>query len=188
MLNYSEVKPRVYIDLDGEPYEVIDSLIAKKNRNKPHNQTRIKSLRTGKSIERTFHASEKVAEAEIENKNIKYLYTNRGETWFCAENDPKDRFPMDEDLVSDKMKFMKENDVVKGVYFNDEIINIKIPIKVTLVVKESPDAVKGNTSSGATKRIVMENGLEVFVPLFIKEGERLVINTEKNEYVERDNS
>ena len=187
MLDYNEIKPRKYIVLDGEPYEVQESNIAKKNRGKPHNQTKIKSLISGKTIEKTFHASESVHEADIDNKNIKYLYQKGSEVWFCAENDPKDRFMLSEQVLEDKLKFLKANDVVKGVYFDEEIIGIKIPIKVTLVVKESPPAVKGNTSSGATKRVTLENGYEVFTPLFISEGERIVINTESGEYAGRDN-
>ena len=71
------------------------------------------------------------------------------------------------------------------MYFEDEVIGIKIPINVTLVVKEAPPAVKGNTSSGATKRVTLENGLEIFTPLFINEGDSVVVNTEKGEYAER---
>lgn len=185
MLDYNHIKPRVYFVLDGEPYECLESQVAKKNRGKPSNQTKIKSLITGKVIEKTFHASEKVQEAEIDTRPIKYLYRKRDEIWFCDPEDPSNRFMLDESLVADKLPYLKENDVIKGVYFEDEVIDIKIPIKVTLKVVDAPEAVKGNTSSGATKRVCFENGLELFVPLFIKEGEELVVNTEKGEYVER---
>ena len=188
MLNYNEIKPRKYIVLNGEPYEVQDSNIAKKNRGKPHNQTKIKSLISGKTIEKTFHASDTVNEADIEKKNIKYLYEKGEEIWFCAEDDPKDRFELDRSIVDGQLKYLKSNDVVKGMYFDEEVIGIDIPIKVTLVVKEAPPAVKGNTSSGATKKVVLENGLEIFTPLFINEGDRVMINTEKGEYVGKDNS
>lgn len=185
MLDYNQIKQRVYIVLDGEPYEVLESQVAKKNRGKPSNQTKIKSLVSGKVIEKTFHASDKVPQAEIETREIKYLYQKRDEIWFCEPENPKERFMLDADIIGDRLKYIKENDVIKGIYFKDEIIDIKIPIKVELKVVEAPDAVKGNTSSGATKRVTFENGLELFVPLFIKEGEVLVVNTEKGEYVER---
>ena len=185
MLNYNEIKPRAYIVLGGEPYEVIENHVARKSQGKPSNQTKIKSLISGKTIERTFHVSEKVKEADIENKNIKYLYQKGQEVWFCAENNPKDRFMLSEIVLEDKLKFLKGNDVVKGVYFDEEVIGIKIPIKVVLAVKEAAPAVKGNTSGGATKKVVLENGLEVITPLFISEDDVLVINTERGEYVER---
>lgn len=185
MLNYNEIKPRKYIIVDGEPYEVIDNHVARKSQGKPSNQTKIKSLISGKTVERTFHVSETIEEADIENRNITYLYQKGDEVWFCAEDDPKDRFTLSEQVLEDRLKFLKTNDVVKGVYFDDEVIGIKIPIKVTLMVKEAPPAVKGNTSSGATKRVVLENGYEVFTPLFINVGDGIVINTDTGEYAER---
>ena len=185
MLDYNQIKPRVYFVLDGEPYECLESQVAKKNRGKPSNQTKIKSLVSGKVLEKTFHASDKVLEADIENRDIKYLYQKRDEIWFCNPENPKERFMLDEGVVGDRLKYLKGNDIIKGIYFEDEVIDIKIPIKVALEVVDAPDAVKGNTSSGATKRVTFENGLELFVPLFIKKGEILVINTDKGEYVER---
>lgn len=185
MLDYNQIKPRAYIVLDGEPYEVIENHVARKSQGKPSNQTKIKSLISGKTIERTFHVSEKVHEADIENRNIKYLYQKGQEVWFCAENDPKDRFMLAHTVLEDKLQYLKGNDIVKGIYFEEEVIGIKIPIKVNLAVKEAPPAVKGNTSSGATKKVVLENGLEVTTPLFISEDDVLVINTERGEYVER---
>jgi len=185
MLDYNEIKPRKYIVVDGEPYEVIENHVARKSQGKPSNQTKIKSLISGKTVEKTFHVSDSVHEADIENKDIKYLYQKGQEVWFCAANDPKDRFMLGESVLEDKLQFLKGNDIVKGMYFDEEVIGIKIPIKVTLTVKEAPPAVKGNTSSGATKRVTLENGLEVFTPLFINEGDKIVVNTEKGEYAER---
>jgi len=77
---------------------------------------------------------------------------------------------------------MKENDVIQGLYFDDELISVKIPMKVDLVVTEAAEAVKGNTSGGALKRVTLENGLEVMVPLFIKEGQVITVNTETGDY------
>ena len=185
MLNYNQIVQRKYIILDDEPYEVIENQVAQKNRGKPSNQTKIRNLITGSVISKTFHASDKVHEAELEKRDIKYLYKKRDEIWFSDPNDPKDRFELDGTIIADALPYLKEGDVIKGVYFDDELISVKIPIKVELVVTEAADAVKGNTSSGATKRVTLENGLEVFVPLFIKQGDVLVINTEKGEYVER---
>lgn len=185
MLNYNQIVQRKYIIVDDEPYEVIENQVAQKNRGKPSNQTKIKSLISGNVVAKTFHASDKVHEADIETKNIKYLYQKRDELWFSDPEDPSDRFMLSEEIIGDRLKYLKSNDVIKGVYFDEQIIDIKIPIKVELEVTESADAVKGNTSSGATKRVTLENGLELFVPLFIKQGDILVVNTEKGEYSER---
>jgi elongation factor P len=185
MLNYNEIKRGKVIEYEGEPFKVMSNWIVKKNRNKPTNQTKLKSLVSGKNIEVTFHAKDKVEEAYIEKKDLKYLYQKGNEVWFCAADNPADRFNLDLEMVEDDIKFLKGNDIVRGEYFDGELIGLSLPPKVTLKVKEAPDAVAGNTSSGATKKVILENGLEVFTPLFIKEGEEIVINTETGEYSER---
>ncbi len=187
MLTYNQIKRGKIIDLDGEPYKVLTSHVMKKNRNKPSNQTKLKSLVSGKNIEKTFHTSDKVQEAELERNDIKFLYRKGNDVWFCLADDPSERFSFPFEEVENYIKFLKQNDVVTGLYYDDEIISFIIPQKVSLVVKESPNVVKGNTTSTAMKKIIMENGLEVSVPLFIKAGEKILINTETGEYSERDN-
>ena len=185
MLNYNEVIPRKYVVLDGEPYECVDAQVSRKSQGKPSNQTKLKNLRSGKVVAHTFHVSDNVHEAEIERRDIKYLYQKRNELWFSDPTNPKERFLLNFALVEKELPYIKENDIIQGIYFNEEIIGVKIPIKVNLLVTEAPEAVKGNTSSGATKRVTLENGLELFVPLFVKEGDTIVVNTEKGEYAER---
>jgi elongation factor P len=85
MLNYNEITKRKFIDLDGEPYEVISSHVARKQQNKPQNKTKLKSLISGRVIEKVFHASDKADEADLETQKIKFLYANKGEYWFCEE-------------------------------------------------------------------------------------------------------
>ncbi len=186
MLDYNEIKPRKYIVLDDEPYEVVENHVARKSQGKPSNQTKLRHMKSGKVIAQTFHVSDSVEEADIENREIKYLYQKGDEIWFCAPTNPKDRFTIEKSIIERELQFMKENDVVTGVYFNeDELIGLRIPIKVTLEVTEAPPAVKGNTATGASKKIVLENGLEITAPLFINQGDKVVVNTEKKEYVER---
>ncbi len=184
MLNYNEIKIRKYIILDGIPYEVIASQVSRKQANKPTNQTKLKSLLDGRVIQKNFHSSEKVKEADIEKKKIKYLYNNRGEYWFCEENDPSKRFPLPEDIIAGA-DFMKENSLVDAKYFGEDIIGISLPIKVQLKVTEAPPAVKGNTATGATKIVTLETGATITTPLFIEEGETVEINTETGEYTGR---
>lgn len=185
MLNYNEITPRKYIDLDGEPYEVVISQVSRKQANKPVNKTKIKSLISGKVVEKVFHVSDKAKEADIETRTIKYLYNNRGEYWFSSPDDPKDRFKLSESILGDNIKYLKENDLVDSLVFNDQIMNIKIPIKMDLVVKEAPPAVKGNTATGATKQVTLETGMVVNTPLFINEGDVISINTDTGEYTAR---
>jgi elongation factor P len=185
MLNYNEITKRKYIDIDGEPYEVVASQVSRKQANKPVNKTKIKSLISGKVVEKVFHVSDKAQEADLETKKIKYLYANRGEYWFCEENDPSKRFALGEDVASEVAKFVKANGLVDAVIYDKEVIGIKLPIKVELVVKEAPPAVKGNTAQGGTKQITLETGYTTYAPLFINEGDVVRINTESGEYTER---
>jgi len=171
--------------MDGAPYEVLSSHVFRMQMRKPVNQTKLRNIITGKVTERSFHQSEVMPEAEIETQNVKYLYANRGEYWFCEEKDPSKRFKLSEELFSEGAKYIKPNTIVEAMVFDEKIIGVKIPIKVELKVKEAAPAVKGNTAQGASKVVVMETGFEMNVPLFINEGDILKINTETGEYTER---
>ncbi len=185
MLEYSEITLRKFIVLDGQPWEVLASHVFRKQQRKPVNAVKLKNLITGKVTERSFHVSEKAEEAEIETREIKYLYENKGDYWFCDPGNPSDRYQIENNLIGQEIKFIKQNSILTGLVFDDEIIGIKFPIKVELKVTEAYEAVKGNTAQGGTKQVVLETDAVVNVPMFIKEGEIVRINTETGEYAER---
>ena len=185
MLDYNEIKPRKYVVMEGEPYEVLTSHVFRKQMRKPVNATKLKNLMTGKVMEYSFHASEKAEEAEILSREVNYLFNNRGEYWFCEKNDPSKRFSLTEDFIGDQGKFMKPNAPVELLSFQDRNIGIKLPIKVELKVKDAPPGIKGNTAQGGTKLVTLETGAAINAPLFINEGDILRINTDTGEYVER---
>lgn len=182
---YNEITVKKTVTMDGDPYLVLSNSIAKKDRQKASNNVRMKNLRTGNVIERTFHQSDVLEDAYLEKKTIKYLYTNRGESWFCEINNPRERFSLPEDVVGSMPKFIIDNSEVEALLFEDNIMSINIPIKVELKVKESPDAVKGNTSSSATKEATLATGLVIQVPQFINTGDVVAVNTESSQYTER---
>ncbi len=190
-LEYNEIKPRKYIIYSNEPYEVLEYHVARTQQRKPQNQVKLRNLVNGKVIPATFHASETVDEADISKKTVKYLYTNKGEYWFCEENDPSKRFTIAPDVLGAQTRFLKENSLVDAkIYTNDDdeesIIGIDLPIKITFKVTSAPPNVKGNTaSSGSGKLVTLETGAQVTAPLFIEAGEEIVVNTETGEYVER---
>ena len=184
-LEYNEITPKKTVILDGDPYVVLTSAIAKKDRQKASNQTKLKNLRTGNVVDRTFHQSDRLSEADMEKRDITYLYDNKGMFWFCEVGNPKERFSLAEDVVGEGHEFLKENSTVEALVFDDEIIDITVPIKVELKVTEAEPAVKGNTSSGATKEVVLESGAKVQVPQFINEGDIIKVNTETKSYAER---
>ncbi len=186
MLSYTEIKPGKIIELDGDPYEVVwTSGVVKKQRQKPHNTAKLKNLKTGSTIEKVFTQSDKIEDANLGSRNIKYLYTNRGEYWFSDPDNPRDRFCLEESIIGDKVKYIKENDTVEALTYNDDILTIRLPIKVTLKVVEAPPNIRGNTAQGGTKVCVMETGAKVTTPLFIEQGDDIVVNTETGEYIER---
>ena len=185
MLEYNEILKGKVVLLNDEPYEVLDAHVFRKQQRKPVNHAKLRHLITGKVTEQAFHVSEKVEEADLSTKNVKYLYTNKGERWFCSESDPADRFKLSDDTIGVGGQFLKTNSVVEALVFDEKIIGIKIPIKVDLKVTEAAPAVKGNTVQGGSKEITLETGATIQVPLFINEGDILRINTQLGEYVER---
>ena len=187
LLEYNEIKERKYIIYENEPYEVLTSHVFRKQQRKPVNATKLKNLITGSVKEISFHVSEKVEEAEIDSKEIKFLYNNRGEYWFTDPTDPSKRTSLKDEVVGPAGKFLKANTVVSILTFKDRHVGLKLPIKVELKVVEAPPAVKGDTAKGGSKQAKLETGATINVPLFINEGEIIRVNTETEEYVERVN-
>lgn len=185
MLEYSEIKEGKYVVFEGEPYEVVSSHVFRKQQRKPVNAVKLRSLLTGRIVEHSFHASDKVSEAEIDKKEVKYLYTNKGEYWFAEASDASKRFKLPEEIIGPAAKFLKPNILVDAMLFQAKIIGLKLPIKMDLKVIEAHEATKGNTAQGATKLVMLETGTEIQVPMFIKEGDVVRVNTLTGEYADR---
>src|SRR6185369_13475905 len=113
MLEYNEVTERKYIIMDGQPYEVLASHVFRKQQRKPVNATKLKNLITGKVTEYSFHQSEKIPEAEIDTREAKYLYKNRGEYWFADPTNPAKRWSVSEDIVGPRGLYMKANSIIE---------------------------------------------------------------------------
>ncbi|MFZ2522145.1 MAG: elongation factor P [Minisyncoccia bacterium] len=187
-LDYSEITEKKYIVYNGEPWEVLTSHVFRKQQRKPVNATKLRNLITGKVTEQSFHVSEKVEEAEIDTREAKFLFANRGQYTFCDPKDPSNRYSLTDDFIGVRGKFLKANSVIEILSFKEKNISIKMPIKVELKVVEAHPAVKGNTAQGGTKSVKLETGAEIQVPMFIKEGEIVKVNTETGEYTERASS
>ncbi len=189
MLEYSEIREKKIIIFEDEPCEVIENHVARTQQRKPQNQVKLKSLLSGRTFNTVFHASDKADEAEISKKDVKFLYANKGEYWFADPSDLKDRFKLEEKILGDSTKYLKANENVEAlVWDNDgeeQIISIKLPVKMEFIVKEAPPSIKGNTANGGGKLVTLENGVKINVPFFIESGEKIRVNTETGEYVER---
>jgi elongation factor P len=189
-LEYGEIREKKIIIYNDEPCEVVESHVARTQQRKPQNQVKLKSLISGKVFSATFHVSESANEADLDKREVAFLYENRGEYWFCDPNDKSNRFKLDKALMGDAVKFLKQNtNVAALVWTNGEgeekIIKITLPIKMNFKVKVAPPAVRGDTSKGGNKIITLENGATLNAPMFISEGDVVSVNTETGEYVER---
>ncbi|MBP6854635.1 MAG: hypothetical protein KBD26_00820 [Candidatus Pacebacteria bacterium] len=190
ILSYSEIKEKKIIIWNEEPFEVLESHVARTQQRKPQNQVKMRSLINGRAVNETFRSSDTASEADLEKREVKFLYTNKGEFWFADPSDPSNRFKLDEKILGSNVKFLKPNENVTALVWTDEddeekIISINLPIKMTYVVKEAPPAIKGDTRTGGNKVVTLENGATINAPLFIAEGDKIIVNTETGEYVER---
>ena len=144
-----------------------------------------KSLITGKVLERNFHQGDVFEEADLRKKEAKFLYAHRDKFFFCEKDDSSKRFDLDQEQIGEIRKFLKPNQIVEKIEFNGKIINISLPIKLSLKVTEAPPGVRGDRSEGGNKQIVLETGAKINAPLFIKEGDIIEVNIETGEYVRR---
>lgn len=187
-LSYNELKPGIFIDIDGEPWEILDYAFLRMQQRKPVAKTKLRNLVTGRVMEQTFHQSDKIEEADLNKEDVKFIYANRGEYWFTAPNDLSKRFSLKTEKIAGKPEFLKPNIVLTALKFGDDIVEVKLPIKVEYKVTEAPPAIKGNTAQGGNKLVTIEGGGKVLTPLFVNEGDIIRVNTESGEYVERVNS
>lgn len=187
ILTYNQITKGKCIILNNDPHEVLDSRVFSKQQRKPVNQAKLRNLISGKVTEKTFQQSDKAEEADLVKKMIEYIYTKNNEVWFKNPENPKDRFAIPPDVIGDQVKFLKEGSEVEALYFNDDVIGVKLPIKITFEVTEAPPNVKGNTAQGGDKVVTLETGTTVTAPLFVEAGDKIEVNTETGEYVGRVN-
>ncbi len=187
MLNYNEVKPGVAVLVEGEPYVCMWNNIMQKQQRRPVNQTKLRHLIKGNQIEYSFQQSDKMNEAEIEKKPAVFVFHDerKGDWVFHEAANKSARFTLTDEMVGDGGKFLKPTMEVETSAFDGKIFGVKLPIKIDLKVTEAPPDVRGNTAQGGSKIVTLETGTTLNVPMFIKEGDVLRINTETGEYVER---
>ena len=184
-LGVNELKPKTFFILEGQPYEVLETHHLKMQQRRPVVQTRMRNLLNGKMLERNFAQSDIFEEANIERKEVKFLYNHREEYWFVDPANPAQRFKLEKEIIGDNSKYLKPNTMLEAVSFDEKIININLPIKMDFKVIEAPPAIHGDTAQGGVKSVTLETGASINVPLFIDEGDIIRLNTETGEYVER---
>ncbi|MDD4931708.1 MAG: elongation factor P [Candidatus Colwellbacteria bacterium] len=185
MISYTELKKGMMILWNNEVYEVTDIAFVRMQQRKAVVQSKIKQLKTGKVIDKTWQASDAIEEPDFEKRDISFLYSNKGEYWFQIPGDPKSRFMVSMDIIGDAAKYLKPNTEVRAFMLDGFPIKIDLPVKMDFKVTEAPPAVKGNTAQGGDKVVMIETGAKVTAPLFINEGDIIRINTETGAYYER---
>jgi len=191
ILNYNEIKERKYIVLDGDPYEVLDSHVFRKQQRKPVNQTKLRNLINGSVRQETFHANDTAVEADITKTKYVFAFmksnrqTGVDEYWFYDRDNRSNRSMVLKSVIEDSAKYLKEGAEVDALIFNENLIGITLPIKMQFKVIEAAPAVKGNTANGATKIVTIESGAKITTPIFIAEGDEIMVNTVENTYVEK---
>jgi len=185
MLAHNDLKKGILFIYNDQPYEVMEYSLSFKGRGHSVVQTKIKNLVTGNVISQNFKPSETFEEAELENIKLVFTYTHRDKYVFSNPEDKSNRIELTQEQVGDSVKFLKQNQEVTGLKFNDEIINIALPIKIQLKVTQAPPAVKGDRAESGYKQITLETGAIINAPLFVKEGDLVEVNTSTMEYVRR---
>ena len=185
-LSYNELKPGTFIIFNNEPYEVKEADFLRMQQRKPVMRTKLKNLINNKVQEYTFHQNDTIEEAELERVPARFIYESKGVYWFDEPGNPKNRLSFKKEDIESIIPFLKQNLEATAIQFEGKTINVEIPIKVEYKVMEAPPAVRGDSASGnVTKEITLDNGLKIYAPIFIKEGEEILVNTETGEYSAR---
>jgi elongation factor P len=186
-MDISDIKLGAVVLMNNQPMQVVWSNRMRTAQRKPVMQTKLKNVITGKVIEYSFKFGEKVEEADVSRERANFLYTDADGTHFMNQ-ETFETVDLPKDVTEEQEKFLKEGTEVQILRFNNIPVSIELPIKIELKVVEAPPSMTGNSGGSVTKPVVLETGLVVNTPMFIKEGEMVRVDTRTGEYVERANS
>lgn len=184
MLSITDLKTGVKFSMEGDPYVVISYSHSKMGRGGAVVKTKLKNLRSGATIDKTFQGADKVDEADLSKKTCMYLYSDETDAYFM-DNESYEQFTLPLSKIGDQKQYLVENANIDILYFGSDPLNIELPIKMKFAVTSAPPAVKGNTASSVTKKVTIETGALVDAPIFIKEGDSIIVDTRDGSYVER---
>ncbi|SFF93196.1 elongation factor P [Desulfotomaculum arcticum] len=184
MISTNEFRTGLTIELEGDVYQVVDFQHVKPGKGAAFVRSKLRNLRTGAVVDKTFNAGEKIPRARVERKEVQYLY-NDGTDYNFMDMETYDQFAMSKDQLEDAIKFLKENMVISILTFKGESIGVDLPNYVDLEVVETAPGIKGDTASGGSKPATMETGYVVQVPFFINIGDVLQIDTRTGHYIKR---
>jgi elongation factor P len=184
-IGYGDLKRGMPIDLDGEPYAVVEYERSKMQQRAPVMRVRFRSLRTGRVTDRTFQGFDvKLKPASVDRRKAQYIYQD-GDLYYFMDQESYEQFPLDRESIGDSFQYMVEEATVDVIFHEDQPIATEMPITVDLKVASTEPGFKGNTAQGGSKPATLETGLLVQVPLFIDTGETIRVDTRSGEYLSR---
>jgi elongation factor P len=184
MIDVNDLRKGVIFDLDGSLYRVLEYTHHKPGRGNAIIRIKARNIRTGSTIEKTFNSGDRVQDVRLDYHNVQYLYTD-GDTFYFMDAETFEQPGIPRDLVGDAAGFLKEGTEVKLTFFGNEPLDIELPTSVDLKVVHADVAVRGDTATGVTKKVEVETGASVDVPIFVKEGDVIRVDTRTGQYVTR---
>ncbi len=184
MISAGDFRNGVTFDLDGQVFQVVEFMHVKPGKGAAFVRTKLKNVITGATVERTFNPSDKMPRANIEKKDMQYLYRD-GDLHYFMDVVSYEQIPINSSTLGDSLRFVKENTVVMVLSYKGSVFGIEPPNFVELEITETEPGYKGDTATGATKNATVETGAVIKVPLFINEGDMVRIDTRSGEYMER---
>ena len=186
MISSNDFRTGTTIELDGQVWRVVEFLHVKPGKGSAFVRTKLKSVQSGNVVEKTFRAGESVQQAILEKSNLQHTYVESGDYVFM------DMVSFEETRLSSQQigkgaKYLKEGMEVNVIFYNGKVLEVELPISITLKVTETDPGVKGDTASGGTKPAILETGAQVMVPLFISVGEIIKVDTRNDTYLGREN-
>ncbi len=186
MIKGGAIEKGMYILFKGDPYLVAEREFVNPGKGAAFTRCKLKNAKNGSVLRETIKTSDNVETADVYDRDGQYLYSD-GTTHHFMDIETYEQFEIPEEVLSETSKYLKEGDQYRIIMWDSEPIDVIIPMKIVYTVTDAPDAIKGDTVTGATKTVVVETGLSVQVPIFIKTGDKIRVNTESGEYVERVN-
>jgi elongation factor P len=186
MMKAGQVSKGVFLLFKNEPYQVTEREFVNPGKGSAFVRLKLKNVKTGLVIRETIKSQESVEDIVVETKDAQFLYQDASDYHFM-DSENYEQFTLPIEGLEQRQKFLKEGEIYQVVFWEEKPIDIKLPFKMVFSVTRAEDAVKGDTVSGTTKMVTVETGLDVRVPIFIKKGEKILVNTETGEYVERVN-
>jgi len=184
MISAGDFRNGITIEYDGNIFQIIEFQHVKPGKGAAFVRTKLKNIKSGGVVEKTFRPTEKCPQARIDRKDMQYLYSD-GELYNFMDVETYDQVALNADTVGDAMKFVKENEMVKMCSHNGSVFSVEPPLFVELEITETEPGFKGDTATGATKPAIVETGAQVSVPLFVEQGDKIKIDTRTGEYLSR---